>query len=67
MVRDYKTKAAQFTDKRVQLMSEILIAIKLVKFYAWEVPFAKRVSDARVVEVRQVYTFFFFSFLLLFF
>jgi hypothetical protein len=35
-------------------MSEILIAIKLVKFYAWEVPFAKRVSDARAVEVRQV-------------
>lgn len=54
LVRDYKNKSAHYTDKRVQLMSEILIAIKLVKFYAWEVPFSNRVSEARAVEVKQV-------------
>ena len=53
LVRNYRTEAAQFTEKRVKLMSEILMAIKLVKFYAWEVPFAKRVAEARAVEVRQ--------------
>jgi hypothetical protein len=49
-------KAIRFTERRVKLMSEILIAIKLVKFYAWEVPFAIRVADAREVEVKQVCT-----------
>jgi hypothetical protein len=53
-VRQFRGKAVRYTDQRVKLMSEILIAIKLVKFYAWEAPFAKRVSEARAVEVRQV-------------
>ncbi len=54
LVRNYRRKAVQYTDQRVQLMSEILMAIKLVKFYAWELPFAKRVTESRAVEVRQV-------------
>eukprot|EP00026_Physarum_polycephalum_P000482 Phypoly_transcript_00483.p1 GENE.Phypoly_transcript_00483~~Phypoly_transcript_00483.p1 ORF type:complete len:1415 (-),score=265.79 Phypoly_transcript_00483:241-4485(-) len=54
LVKNYRIKAVRFTDQRVKLMSEILMAIKLVKFYAWEVPFAQRVSDSRAVEVRQI-------------
>ena len=31
------------TSERVQIMSEILTAIKLIKFYAWEIPFYERI------------------------
>ena len=33
-----------FTDRRVQLMNEILAAIKLIKQYAWEATFVKRIT-----------------------
>ena len=32
------------TDRRVQLMHEILAAIKLIKQYAWEATFVKRIT-----------------------
>ena len=32
------------TDERVKLMSEIITAIKLVKMYAWEKSFAKKIN-----------------------
>ncbi|KAJ3113679.1 Multidrug resistance-associated protein 1 [Phlyctochytrium bullatum] len=40
--------------KRVHLMSEILTAIKLIKFYAWESFFAKKISRARLSEMNQL-------------
>ncbi|KAJ3214108.1 hypothetical protein HDU67_002064 [Dinochytrium kinnereticum] len=42
--------------KRVHLMSEILTAIKLIKFYAWESHFVKRISKARVGEMAELRT-----------
>ncbi|CAF0866320.1 unnamed protein product, partial [Brachionus calyciflorus] len=39
------------TSKRVHIMSEILTAIKLIKFYAWEMPFYDRVVDIRKKEL----------------
>ena len=38
---------AEKTDERVGLMNEILNAIRVIKMYAWEKPFAKMVDDAR--------------------
>ncbi|KAG0217774.1 Multidrug resistance-associated protein 1 [Mortierella sp. NVP41] len=38
------------TTERVHLMSEILTAIKLIKFYAWEVPFQEQVNQVRARE-----------------
>ncbi|XP_043243521.1 multidrug resistance-associated protein 5-like isoform X2 [Amphibalanus amphitrite] len=38
------------TDRRVQLMHEILAAIKLIKQYAWEATFVKRITAARSSE-----------------
>ena len=35
------------TDKRVSIMSEMLIAIRLIKFYAWEEPRANQVAQIR--------------------
>lgn len=39
------------TSERVQIMSEILMAIKLIKFYAWELPFYDRISKLRKTEL----------------
>ncbi len=41
----------QITSERVQIMSEILSAIRLIKFYAWEVPFYDRIVEIRRKEL----------------
>ncbi|KJE97611.1 ABC transporter ABCC2 [Capsaspora owczarzaki ATCC 30864] len=42
------------TDVRVQVMNEILQAIKLVKFYAWERSFARAVERLRADELKYL-------------
>ncbi|KAI8803261.1 P-loop containing nucleoside triphosphate hydrolase protein [Cladochytrium replicatum] len=42
------------TTLRVHLMSEILTAIKLVKFYAWETPFQQKISAIREKEMYHI-------------
>ncbi|KAI8092836.1 uncharacterized protein BX664DRAFT_357339 [Halteromyces radiatus] len=42
------------TDKRLKLMNELLAAIRIVKFFAWEKEFRKRLVDAREVELKAV-------------
>ncbi len=44
-IAKYKLETVEVSDARVQRMHEILLAIKLVKFYVWEKSFAKQVSD----------------------
>ncbi|KXN67697.1 P-loop containing nucleoside triphosphate hydrolase protein [Conidiobolus coronatus NRRL 28638] len=44
----------EVTTHRVHLMSEILTAIKLIKFYAWEQPFSKKINEIRQKEVELV-------------
>jgi ABC-type multidrug transport system fused ATPase/permease subunit len=44
-------KKTMTTSKRVHVMSEILTAIKLIKFYAWEKPFFDRVCEIRKTEL----------------
>jgi hypothetical protein len=41
----------QLTSRRVHVMSEILTAIKLIKFYAWEIPFYDRICEKRKREL----------------
>ncbi|KAG8929770.1 hypothetical protein FRC02_005083 [Tulasnella sp. 418] len=40
-----------FTDQRVKLLQEILGAQKIVKLFAWEVPFLTRLDDSRRKEM----------------
>ena len=40
-------KAAKVADKRIQLTSEILNGIKIVKMYCWEEPFKKIIDKLR--------------------
>jgi ATP-binding cassette subfamily C (CFTR/MRP) protein 1 len=44
-IASYKMQSVQVADARVLRMHEILLAIKLVKFYVWEKSFAKQVED----------------------
>lgn len=42
------------TDKRIKTVNELLSAIRVVKFFAWEKEFRKRVTDARQNELKAI-------------
>ncbi|KAJ2595812.1 hypothetical protein H4R99_005195 [Coemansia sp. RSA 1722] len=37
-----------YRDTRMRIMDEVLSGIKVVKLYAWEIPFVKRINDVRI-------------------
>eukprot|EP00158_Paraphelidium_tribonemae_P009637 Partr_v1_DN28917_c0_g1_i2_m25279 putative ATP-binding cassette, sub-family C (CFTR MRP), member len=43
------------TTERVHIMSEILTAVKLIKFYAWEKPFNAKIHGIRESEMSAIY------------
>ncbi|KAK3910281.1 Multidrug resistance-associated protein 5 [Frankliniella fusca] len=49
-----RTNTVVLTDKRINIMSEILNSIKLIKMYAWEDSFADNVKDVRELERVQL-------------
>ncbi|KAF8778438.1 Multidrug resistance-associated protein 1 like [Argiope bruennichi] len=55
----YNDKQMEVKDFRLKLMNEILNGIKILKLYAWEIPFAGRISKARNKEIKWIrYSFF---------
>ena len=50
-----ETNRRQAATDRVHIMSEILTAIKLIKFYAWEKPFTTKISGIRHDEMASIY------------
>ena len=42
------------TDERVRLMNEIIPAMRVIKMYTWEKPFAHLVENARKLEVAKI-------------
>jgi len=48
------TESTEVTTNRVHLMSEILTAIKLIKFYSWEQPFSDRLDEIRAKEMALI-------------
>ena len=46
-----RSKAAVLTDERVRIMSEIIPAMRVIKMYTWEKPFASLVHFARKREI----------------
>ncbi|GBN94596.1 Multidrug resistance-associated protein 1, partial [Araneus ventricosus] len=55
----FSDEQMQVKDFRLKLMNEILNGIKILKLYAWEIPFAGRVSKARNDEIKLIrYSFF---------
>jgi ABC-type multidrug transport system fused ATPase/permease subunit len=47
-----RRKVLKYSDLRVKMMNEILAGIRIIKFYAWERPFAKEVARLRAKELR---------------
>jgi hypothetical protein len=43
-----------WTDKRSKLLQELLSGIRVIKFFSWEVPFLKRISEYRRSEMAYV-------------
>lgn len=46
-----RQKSMVWTDKRVKLLQELLGGMKVIKFFAWEVPYLKRLEELRVKEM----------------
>ena len=49
-----RLKTAILTDERIRLMNEIVPAMRVIKMYTWEKPFAKLVEIARRNEVKMI-------------
>lgn len=47
-------EAMSCTDKRIKLMNEMLGAIRIVKFFAWEKEFRTRILQARAIELKAI-------------
>lgn len=43
----FRSRTTKLTDTRVRVMGEIISAMKLIKLYCWESPFAEAVSEIR--------------------
>uniref|UniRef100_A0AAQ5Y6Q9 ATP-binding cassette, sub-family C (CFTR/MRP), member 12 n=1 Tax=Amphiprion ocellaris TaxID=80972 RepID=A0AAQ5Y6Q9_AMPOC len=54
LIAKFRWKATQTTDSRVRTMNEILNSIKLIKMYAWEGSFEKKVAGLRKNEKKHV-------------
>nr|XP_020512546.1 multidrug resistance-associated protein 9 [Labrus bergylta] len=54
LITGFRWKAILLTDSRVRTMNEILNSIKLIKMYAWEESFEKKVADLRKKEKKQL-------------
>ena len=46
-----RAKSMVWTDKRAKLLQELLGGIKVIKFFAWEIPFLQRIADYRRKEL----------------
>ena len=47
-----RTKSMAWTDKRVKLLQELMGGMKIIKYFAWEAPFLKRISEIRGTETK---------------
>lgn len=54
MMTVLRRKGIAATENRVSVMHEILLAIKMVKFYAWEESFAGKVAEIRDQELKYM-------------
>ena len=46
-----RSKAMGWTDKRAKLLQELLGSMKIIKYFAWEVPYLKRIGELRRREM----------------
>ena len=46
-----RRKSMLWADKRAKLLQELLGGMKVIKFFAWEIPFLERISGYRRFEM----------------
>ncbi|OCH95476.1 P-loop containing nucleoside triphosphate hydrolase protein [Obba rivulosa] len=51
-----RMKAMVWTDKRAKLLQELLGGMKIIKYFAWEVPYLKRIGELRNKEMSYIRT-----------
>ncbi|KAJ3105437.1 hypothetical protein HDU97_008053 [Phlyctochytrium planicorne] len=51
-------KLMSCTDKRTNVVNEMLQSIRIIKFFAWEPNFLKKIKDARAKEMSQLVRYF---------
>ncbi|KAG1831205.1 ABC transporter [Suillus subalutaceus] len=51
-----RMKSMVWTDKRSKILQEVLSGMRVIKFFSWEVPFLKRISDYRRNEMAYIRT-----------
>jgi ABC-type multidrug transport system fused ATPase/permease subunit len=49
-----RKKSMAWTDKRVKLLRELLGGMKIIKFFAWEIPFLSRITELRKKEIHYI-------------
>ena len=47
-----RQKSMLWTDKRAKLLQELLGGMKIIKYFAWEIPYLKRIGDFRTKELK---------------
>uniref|UniRef100_A0A4W3I7R4 Multidrug resistance-associated protein 4 n=1 Tax=Callorhinchus milii TaxID=7868 RepID=A0A4W3I7R4_CALMI len=47
-------KTAVLTDNRIRTMNEVISAMRIIKMYAWEKPFANLIDQIRKKEISQI-------------
>ncbi|KPV77486.1 uncharacterized protein RHOBADRAFT_24011 [Rhodotorula graminis WP1] len=50
----YRRKAMVWTDKRARLIGELLGGMRVLKFFAWEIPYLQKLQEYRAKELAQV-------------
>ncbi|GAA5855654.1 hypothetical protein JCM8547_001633 [Rhodosporidiobolus lusitaniae] len=50
----FRKKAMVWTDKRSRLIGELLGGMRVLKFFAWEIPYLKKLQEYRSNELRQI-------------
>lgn len=49
-----RKKSMAWTDKRAKLLQELLPNMRVLKYFAWEVPFLKRIGEYRSNELKYI-------------
>lgn len=49
-----RTLAAPFTDVRISLIREVLQSMKMIKFYAWENAYERKITEIRSKEMNYI-------------
>ncbi|CAF3925067.1 unnamed protein product [Rotaria sp. Silwood2] len=54
IIKKLTTKQMKLKDQRIKMMNEVLNGIKVLKLYAWELAFIRRINDVREKELQCI-------------